>query len=297
MGKIDTIGTYKGVVLEHGLALTKNGFPQLVIKVQATEKYIDSPAELKHYELETEQYIDWSEFDETTTGFLVLFKDNEEFTEETALMNYEQVQLALGWDGQEFDDLNGEKFVGKEVLFRMEENFYNEQTTIRLNWIDAADAPPNRELMKLDATKLAALPKIKVGGKTAKPAAAKAAKPGKPSAAASSPTATKGAKPSTSETAPSKPAPSTAPKATKTPPKATAESPADDRPDAVSQGDAWEYVCNHKGGNSDNDIEQAWIESVQEISGDNDNLDESEFTEQLWAKVRDLVVKDLALGS
>ena len=139
-GKIDSIGTFVGEIKESGLGLTKNGFPQWVARLKAMKKWIDSPEEMKHFQLEAPGYVDWSSFDEETVAYLVLFKSKDEFSDDTKLLNYEQLQLATGWDGTEFDSIGG--FVGKTILFRVEQNNYTNPTTgkvsndPRVNWVD-----------------------------------------------------------------------------------------------------------------------------------------------------------------
>jgi len=63
-------------------------------------------------------------------------------------------------------------------------------------------------------------------------------------------------------------------------------------PGECTQIEGWDHVCNNKGDNSDTDIQKAWIDSCIEVGGDKD---EAEFTPADWARVRDLVIKDLAL--
>jgi len=297
MARIDTDGTYRGRITEHSLDTTKKGYPQLVARLKATEKFIDNPAHFEHFGIEEPTWVDWSEFGEEIVGFFVLFNDPDEFSEDTALLNYEQLQIATGWDGDEFYSLNNDSLVDKDVLFRVEEDEYDGKTQMKVNWIDAWDANPARELRKLDNEEVKDLSsKLKVKKKS-KPAASKpaASKPaGKPASKGKSGDKDKG---KTTEEKPSAP-----PKKGK--PEKTEETEQPDEqddsqnekstslPTELSQGDAWEFVCDHKGGNTDRDVQDAWIAACEEVGPDKD---EDDFTNAEWAEVRDLVIQDLSL--
>jgi len=293
--QIDSTGTYLGTIEESGLSTSKGGFPQAILRLKATQKYINAPNELAHFKLEEPAYVDWSGFDEDILAYLILFKSTEEFTKDTALLNYEQLQLATGWDGQSFEPLaDGKSLLGKTILFRVEENTYEGKTSLRVQWVDAADAPPEKSIKSLDVTAAKALSaKLRVDRPAPKPQAAKPGKPGKPSPA-NAPT------PAVSSATPKVTPPATAPKSPSKPPtkKAAAEVPAEASvpaiglPTAVSQEEAWNYVNAHKGENSDGEIADAWLSATGEVGP---NRDDTDFTKEDWAKVRDIVVKDMDL--
>lgn len=56
--------------------------------------------------------------------------------------------------------------------------------------------------------------------------------------------------------------------------------------------EAWEYIQGIKGANEDNVVTETWMSSCGEIGG---TRTEDEFLPADWAKVRDLVIKDLDL--
>lgn len=314
--QIDSVGTFLGTVTESGVNTTKKGFPQWVFRVAATKKFIESKDDLAHFKIEEPAYVDW-DFDEEATGFMCLFNDSG------PLLNYEQVQLATGWDGLSFDTL-GQPIVGKTIQFRMQakSNYAKEDGTIvdntgklEIGWVDAADAPATRQLKTLDAGAIKDLSSKFLSGlkkaPPAKPVAATAAKavvkPGKPGgtpATASAPstpspapvTAPPAASAAESTSTPAAVIPPTATK-TKAPPKKTPP-PAVNQgvpglPGETTQGEAWDYVNAIKGGNEDSVIQDAWIAACGEV-GPN-YKDDSEFTAKDWAKVRDIVIKDLDL--
>lgn len=152
MNKIDSIGTYTGTIVESTLGETKNGFPQAILKLAAKQKFVDDTEGMKHFGLTEPAYVDWSEFDEEAIAYLVLFKSTEKFDASTKLLNYDQLVVAVGWNGTDFD--NFEEFVGKDILFRIKENDYNGKVTLQVAWIDKVDADPAGSLRPLDAEKV-----------------------------------------------------------------------------------------------------------------------------------------------
>jgi|GEM_PF-1801199 len=326
--KIDTMGNYRGEILESGLGVTqKSGFPQWVARLKALEKWVDSKSEMEHFKLSEPAWVDWSSFEEEILCYMVLFKSAEEFTKETSLLNYEQLQAATGWDGTEFDSLM--TFAGKKISFRVEDHEYEGKTSMQVSWIDTWDADPVRKLRTLDTAEVAALSKRLKITKAPAAAAAKAApaKPGKPATSAAEPPATTApaadapsgstasAAPSKSPASPSpeskKPSatsspdsssPSTPASKSKSPPKKQTPPPpppakeesadTSELPRETTQIDAWNFICEHKGDNEDGAVSDAWLAACGEIGG---NRDEKDFTGADWAKVRDVVIKDLAL--
>lgn len=290
--KIDSAGTYIAEITEHSLGQTQKGFPQFVARFKAVQKYVGDTAGLEHFKLTEASYVDWSSFDEEIMGYLVLFNADK------ALMNYEQLQIATGWDGTEFDSLNNASLVGKKVLIRVEEDTYEGKTSLKVQWIDAPDAAPERTLKALDPAAVTALASKFLVGKAKPVAAASAAakpaatKPGKPAAAPSA---------SATSTVSSAPAPATTPPTAPKPPKAAKKEPApaaEEQPAKptlsveTSQADAWGAVISRKGNVDDTAIQDAWIAACQLVGGDRD---EDDFTLKDWAGVRDQVIAALKL--
>src|SRR5580698_701799 len=128
--KIDTAGTYVGPILESGFGATKNGYPQWIVRVGAAKKFVNDAAELAHFQLTEPQYVDWSSFDESALDYLVLYKSTTDLTPENALLNYQQAKAATGWSGLDFDSLANGDLIGKEILFRIEEQTYEGKTQL-----------------------------------------------------------------------------------------------------------------------------------------------------------------------
>jgi len=312
MAKVETTGTYLWEVLESGVNLTQTGKPQWVARLKATKKYIEDSAEIKHFQGQglladgQPAYVDWSSFDEEIVAFMLLFNSADEFSEETAMKNYEQLQTATGWDGQDFDSLPA--LAGKIILGRVQEKkpYTNSNGKVvegglEVAWIDAPDASPERQLKTVSVDEIKNLnAKLKI--KKAKPAAAAAPAPiTKPTSAPTVAVAPATAAPNAASSAPTTTTPAATATKTKAPkaPKKQAEAPAAPPAPAaspvpakeVTMEDAWAAVCAAKGDNEDQVVEEAWIAATGEIAGDKD---QEQVTPAEWAKIRDIVLKDLA---
>lgn len=318
MSKIETAGVYIGTITESGLSITKNGFPQVLLRLAATKKFVETKEDIEFFQkqglLQDGQpaYVDWSSFGEEGLYFGVLFKSATEFNKDTALLNYDQLQLATGWDGTEFDSFTTGAFVGTDILFRVQEKkaYINKDGkqlggdgTLEIGWIDNKDAPPQRQLKSVEADQVKSLNALLkgMGTKVTKPAAsAPTTRPGLVPAKSSAPS------PTPQVTAPFAvtPAVTTAVAAPKPPSKKTKKTepapvvvaptaPADapPAPAETNQTDAWAFVNASKGSNEDQVVEEAWIDACSEVGSDKE---EADFTGADWARVRDIVLKDLA---
>lgn len=311
MGQIDRAGTFIGSVTESTLGQSSGGFPQWVARILADKKYVNDAEEMKHFGITEPGYVDWN-FDESILAYVVLFNGTG------PLKNYDQLMGAMGWSGDDFQDLT--TFAGKRLLFRVEENTFKDKTSLQVNWIDTEDALPERTLKSVDASKIADLNKQFLAGRakpvappkpvsaaaSAKPAAAK---PGtsagpKPAPSAASHTATNSVAPVTAPAAASA-APAVAPvtetpktppvkeKKTKTPPPAAVTgNPAPGLPESTTKEAAWDFLNEPQviGQNDPGVITDAWIAACSEVG---ESVDEKDFTGEMWAKIRNTVLKDL----
>lgn len=328
---LQTYGTYRGVVAETSVNTTKNGYPQWVPRLQATQKFVELPEELQFFhdqgalpDAKTPAWVDWSAYDESILGYLVLFggKNTAQFVtegpEKNTTANYDQLKVATGWDGLSFDSLNDETLIGKEILFRVEANEWDGKVTPKVTWIDSKDASPTRELRRLDSTALANLNAKLVAAKPRpKPASAPA-----PAPARTVPAQGAVAAPKTASAA--KPQPVATPVAPVTPGKARPRLPAAKAPapvpapvhepqddlaalDAATASDgevpatmtqeaAWAWVNTHKGDTDDGAIKETWIAAISEISEAGGNKAEEAFTTTEWARVAKIVREDCGLS-
>ncbi len=313
MQQISRVGTFTGTITESVLGETQKGYPQAILRLQASKYYAQTKEELAHYQLTEPGYVDYPE--ESITAFSVLFNDNG------PLKNYEQL-VAIGWDGQDFETLSS--LVGKPLLFRVEEHEYNGKVSLQVNWLDTVDAPPERTLKALAPEKAKALNSRFLGSvkkPVAPPVKASKAVSLPPKAAPAAATTATAPTTTTTQTTPavesSLTPPSAAPKRKKvlqqpaptspaappasatpvsapstTPPAATHAPVAASKPDGCTKIEAWEAVNAPaiKGDNDDDTITDAWLAATNEIGA---NVDESAFTPEMWAAVRDTIRNDL----
>lgn len=310
MAEIDTEGTFLATIIEHSLGVTKKGFPQLIARLHADQKFVGDTDGMKHFGLTEPGYVDWSSFNEDIVGYMVLFNSKDVLDDSTKMLNYDNLQRATGWDGASFSSLNSGEYVGKQVLIRIEAGKpYTDANgnqkpggKLQVNWIDAVDASPERSLKALDTAQVNSLNSLLKINRAAKPAAAAkpvAAKPGKPAAAAAipAPTAVTQATPSASASAaPSAPKP---PK--KTAKKVEAPAPAAEEttgeevaalPPEVTKDVAWNTLMARKGTHDDTEVTDSFIKGCQAVGGETDDDD---FTTTMWAQVRDFVLAELKI--
>ncbi len=272
---IDRIGSYRGLVLEHAVNTSTNGFPQWVAKLQAAEMFDE----------EAGKWVSWAEYDMDITAYMVLMDSKGK-----PCMNLKQVCLATAWDGTSWAGLDQLDLSNIQVMFRVEEHTFKGDTRLQVNWVDHADANPLRSLRKLDTSALRALDgKFKLG-KVAKPASAP--KPPAPKPPAAPPKApAPNAAPRTTDPADSvdePPSPKPTPPAA--PPKQRKKRKKADAPkttglaETCTKLEAWEKVAELKAEDCTDDmLSEAWLAACETIG----KVGEDDFTPEDWAEVRD----------
>jgi hypothetical protein len=259
MSKIDRAGTFRGKVLDRSIGESKNGCVQLTLQLQASQLWD-----------ETEKvWVDWN-YDEVDI-YANLYMSSKASKETRSA---EQVKKAFGWDGYNVIELQTSDQLRDEIQFRVEEDTYEGNTTLKVNWIDAYDATPGRSLEKLDKTGLAKI-QAKWAGvlagsgkgpvpKSAPPSAPKpAAKPKEEPKADPTPPAAETATPISSPVGvpPTSSEPPAPPMAEKPKSKAKAK--------PIDMNTAWQQafeVCS-QAGKTQLEITQAWAEAVKEAGG------------------------------
>lgn len=262
MSNVNQAGTFRGDVLDRGMSLSSSGYPQLIVQLQAMEKWNQ----------ENGVWEPWNYEECEATAYLVLFGNNDKPT-----LNVRQVMKAFGWDGASFATPNDpDAKLADKIQFRIQASVYEGVERLKVEWVDAYDAEPGKkapkleaaDIRKLDAQYAAALRNL---GGGPKPKSA-APKPPDPTLAAAPAPVTANAAPIPTEEPP-KPkrgrpkAPVPASSVAVTPPVApSAPNPAT----PISQADAWQAVCNkaHPAGKTDMEITNAWIAEVNEAGGD-----------------------------
>jgi hypothetical protein len=279
---IDRVGAFRGKPVEWSMSSNRNsGYPCFNIRAKATQFYAETPEDMKAFDVTEPTWVDWTPYDQEAVGHLTLFNDKG------PLLNSEQVQKALGWDGSSFSSLASGDWSDKEFLFVMKENEWEGNVTIKMDWVDAHDASPTRGLQTLDP---AALKELDAKYSTHMRQAPKAAPAKAPAKAATPPgksvvAAGVSVKPGTTTTT-AKP-PST--KAMVIPTKISAKAATTGETD---QNSAWASVTAVKGKVSDDTLATLWIDACEEVAP---GKLEDAITAAQWAKVRDAVLSKFSV--
>ena len=176
MSNIDRAGAFLATIQESAYSETKKGLPQWVGKLLATKRFVTDKNEMAELKVEEPGWVDWNYGDEIT-AFLVLFNASG------PLKNFEQLQLATGWDGCDFQELSS--LVGKTILIRVEEDTYEGKTSLKVQWIDSLTASPDRTIKQADTATVAAANSKWLAGRKPAPKPVAAMKPALPKTPAS----------------------------------------------------------------------------------------------------------------
>jgi hypothetical protein len=285
---IDRPGTFRGKLTEWGVSETKNGFPQFIGRLSALEYYdetggIDSEVGWKP----------WAEFDQEIPVWMTLYsKKDAAKTPQNPDGWYEiaavkQLKFTLGWDGRGFDSLIAGNYSETIVLFRVEWDEYKGMKSLKVKWIDRADASPTKTLPKYEGAKLAGLTaKFTAAGvfdttnPTPAPVKISAGKPifppkGHPATTAR-PTITEAQNTSALPSAPA-----ASPPALVAIPQAVCPS--------ETKESVWAAVNGPMKDVTDEKLAEIWIAEVSKI-----NADDSKLTAEEWATVKEAVMKQTA---
>ncbi len=256
MTLVDRTGWFRGNPTAGVVKLSTGGFPQLTLDIDITEMLDPVSGE----------WVDWSEYGHSIRAFLILFNASK------AMANYPQVMKALDWDGTDMGALQNDDYGDRVVLFEVIENTYEGKTSLKVNWIDAADAEckSGGELTPIDSNAIASM-NAQYGQFMNKPAAAAPARAGKPKA--------KRGRPKKNAAAPTPAVPTVPPVAPTSPPPVIAGG-------TLTQESAWTAVNEAAAGaKTVADITKAWLTSVAEVS-ESSGIVANDFTGEEWDAVR-----------
>ena len=138
MSNISQSGNYRGLVLDRGLSKSSGGCLQMVVTLQAAERY-NADAQV------------WEPFnyeDCEAQAYLNLVTRAEEENP----VNCKQIMRAFGWDGMSFAALNDpNNDLAKQIQWQMGMETYNGVERCKVQGIAAYDAAPGRQVEKLNA--------------------------------------------------------------------------------------------------------------------------------------------------
>lgn len=263
---IDRVATFRGNVVDHGVSLTKNEFPQLVFNFVAKEIW----------DADEGAWVDWSDVAQNEImAYLVLFGGSGE------TLNAQQVKKAFGWDGLSFQGLNNMDLSKTSVQVRVEEHTYDSKTTLQVNWIDDAEAIPGKSVRKLDASDLKQLDAKYAAAMKA--TGAKSA-PVKVTAKSVKPTSPKGPVKKTDKTE----------TATEAVIPALPTAPIEDGKTVghCTKDDAWNTCVEMRGEANDEQLAKSWLDNIQKVAP---GKKQDDLTEQEWCSVRELTLDETAV--
>lgn len=127
MSRIEQTGFYRGSIVDHGIAPSKNGAVDFSVSLLAMEKY----------NFETEEWEDFSKYDDNEiTGHNYIYgKKGETFV-------CEKVCKITGWDGSDLQELADADLSACGIQFCVEEDTYEDVTNLKVTRIDEYDARP-----------------------------------------------------------------------------------------------------------------------------------------------------------
>jgi len=258
MTLIDRTGTFRGDIVDAGVSLTKNDYPQYVAKLLA-EAYWDE---------EEQKWVSWKEVEENEAiAYLILFGSTGE------TLTCEQVKKVTGWDGVAFTDLNNIDATKISLQFRIADNTYKGKTTQQVVWIDTYDATPGGAgIRKLDAD---ALKQLDAKYKQTLAITAKKAAPVK----------AKSKKAVTKETTPP------VKKTTKPPaiPRPTVAKPTADAIGKCTMQEGWDEICESLSpGVTSEQTETVWMDTIAKVA---EGVLIEDITEEQWFQIK-VTVKD-----
>jgi len=289
--QIDRSGTFRGVIQEHAIGSTKNGFPQFVATLKATQMYVDDATQFEGFGITEAGWVDWSSYDQDITGYIILAYNDKKTGNPVTSFQVEPVMRATGWCGSSYAKLAALTLSGKEITFWMvwNTNPNNGDTRLQVDAIDAADASPNRTLRALDAAGLKDLDSRFAGVLLVNTA---------PVAAAKAPTAVK---PTTLKApAPAKPAApaSKAPAAKGPPAKPAAKSDKEVEPkfpSTMTMDEAWTVVeARTADFATDDGRAEAWITASDSIAP---KVDANAITGEQWYHIALAAIKALQVAA
>lgn len=261
MSLINRSGTFKFLPIDWGISETSGGYPQFQMSLIAKE----------YWDQDEKVWIDWSQYEENEIiAYLVLVGG-----EGKPLLNCQQIQKALGWSGESFSELANGDYSQTMIQGRVEEQTYQDNTRLKIVWIDHVDAEPGRTVQKLDVddvkkldAKYAVALKNLSGGKKPKKPAEKPKVPGKKSVD----------KTSQAETKPPKKQSQTEEIKNKPPEQKV-----------MGKQEAWEAVlaATENTNVKDKQLNETWLKTIADLGG------EENFEPGDWKRVSDIVIEQL----
>lgn len=304
--QVDRTGNFRCQATEWSVNKSTGGFPQLVARLYLTEWYDQDEAE----------WVDFSEFQMEITAYWTLYGKTKGTDKTGPTLNHQQVMKVFSWDGRSFGTLAAGDYTDLKFQIRIDENTYpGAKVPYQVNWLDAYDADPNRQLKKLNTEELKALDAEFAGLIKPAPRAVSAVK-----ALPKIPTKIKGPEPTPEDPPENEPEPTPEPDKEPVPDtpeqkkanmaaksarlKAEAKKAAIKKPthppvpnqvpsDCTKQL-AWETIVELRDPKfSDEDLKTSWTGAINEIAGVGVSYDK--ITSDQWHDIKEKVLSEVGL--
>ncbi len=135
-------GTYRGEIVSGGLAKSSGELPEERLDLKATEVW----------DTDSQEWLSADPENNEIRAFLQLFSHTDK-----ELLHNKQLKKVVGDYNGDFRVLAEMVLAGTPIQFRVEPNTYNDNTTLKVTWIDIYDAVPGKTLGILDKEGVAAL--------------------------------------------------------------------------------------------------------------------------------------------
>lgn len=270
--KIEQEATYRGQLIDWGVSKSTGGYPQFVAECFANEMWDE----------ETGQWVDVSECQVSIVAYLVLVDGKRQPT-----FHHKNLMEALGWDGKSYAQLSEGSWEDVVLQFRVEENTYENKTTMQVRAVDAKDAIPGIKIKRLEKGELGTLDSefsdLLKAASGSKPTVASASKPTPVPATADSapvqnpvPAAKKKGRgrPKTKKDVTT---PKAGPPARTTPPAEEAPTPG-----PCDMGTAWNKYVDAAGKLNEGRMNEIWLEVVEEVA---QGIEETDITDEQWGSI------------
>lgn len=275
MNLIQSEGYYRGKVVDGGLGESSGGFPKILLGLVAEEIFDDASG----------QYVPADPEADGIEGHLNLMEridKNQPFSPQNAKesLNAKQCKKVFGWDGASYIEL-GDMVAGTPIQFRVEPNTFNENTTLKVTWIDPIGASPVRGVEKLNADGVKALQAKYAGILASTKLAPKAVSAPKSVPAAAVKPAVK---------TPVAVAPKKSPGR---PPRKTDSEPAQSGIGRCTGDEAWAACISLKRDDVTEDtLSEVWVRAISDTTGSINTLDEK-ITPEQWFQIKEDVIRQV----
>lgn len=281
MPNVTQEATYRGQLIDWGVSKSSGGYPQFVAECFANEMWDEKEQE----------WVDVSECQSSIVAYLVLVDGKRQPT-----FHHKNLMEALGWDGKSYAQLSEGSWEDVILQFRVEENTFDNKTTMQVRAVDVKDAVPGVKIRRLEKKELGTLDSefadLLKAASGSKPTVASAGKKAPAKSTFDKPNGNTMVEEAEIEAAASKPKGRGRPKTKKgaatpkpTPPARPAppvEEAPPTGPGPCDMGTAWDKYCVAATKLNESRMNEIWLEVVEEVA---QGIEETDITDEQWGSI------------